>query len=239
MKPVLVFNSVNWSDAYDPEHPLWNVAGWFERAWEGNRHPLEIRHVQDTRKPDLEEYAGLILTGSPSSAYDAEEWIARLSEVILRAVDRKLPILGICFGHQLIAQVLDGEVGPNPLGWEIGDPEVELTEKGKKDPLFEGIPETFRVIQSHRDNVLRMPEGAVLLASSPLCSIQSFAIGDFLRTVQFHPEMGPEHLQFILPPRREKILASSGIDVNEVLPSIRSTPESRQIFRNFEKHFLE
>jgi len=238
MKPVLVFNSVNWSDAYDPSDPLWDVGKWFRNGWDGNEHPLEIRHVKDEETPNLENYSGMILTGSPSSAYDSDEWIGRLSNLIREAVDRKVPTLGVCFGHQLVAQALGGKVELNPLGWEIGDPEVQLTEAGRNDPIFEGIPDSFRTIQSHRDNVTAPPPGATLLASSPLCSIQSFAIGDFLRTVQFHPEMGPEHLRYILTPRRERILQSSGIDIEEILPEVRDTPDSRKIFRNFEKHFL-
>lgn len=239
MKPVLVFNSVNWSEAYDPGDPLWRVGDWYRDAWNGNKRSLEIRHVKDLEYPNLDEYAGLILTGSPSSAYDSEEWIERLKKVILEAVDRKLPTLGVCFGHQLVAQALGGAVELNPLGWEIGDPQVQLTAAGKSDPIFEGIPESFRVIQSHRDQVSRMPEGAVLLATSPLSTIQAYAIGNFLRTVQFHPEMDPKHLKYILTPRRERILESSGIDIDEVLPKVCSTPDSRRIFRNFERNFLK
>ncbi|MCA9410691.1 MAG: type 1 glutamine amidotransferase [Candidatus Omnitrophica bacterium] len=239
MKPVLVFNSVNWSEAYDSSDPLWSVGDWFRNGWNGNERPLDIRHVKDEDYPNLDGYSGLILTGSPSSAYDKDDWIARLSGVILEAVDRKLPTLGVCFGHQLIAQALGGRVEPNPKGWEIGDPEVVLTEEGRADPIFDGIPNSFRVIQSHRDIVTEMPEESVLLASNGLCSIQAYAIGDYLRTVQFHPEMNPEHLRYILGPRREKILESSGIDIHEVLPKVCSTPDSRRIFRNFEKHFVK
>lgn len=239
MKPVLVFNSVNWSDAYDPLDPLWVVGDWFRSAWDGCRHPLEIRHVLDPEPVDLEEYSGMILSGSPSSAYDRDEWIARLSEIIREAVDRKLPTLGVCFGHQLIAQALGGRVEPNPKGWEIGDPEVELTEVGRNDPLFAGTPNPFRAIQSHRDIVTEVPEGAVLLAGNDLTAVQAYALGDHVRAVQFHPEMTPAHLNYILAPRRERILQASGIDIEEVLPTVRPTPDARRIFRNFEDHFLD
>ncbi len=239
MKPVLVFNSVNWSEAYDSEDPLWSVGDWFRNGWSGNELPLDVRHVKDSEYPNLENHAGLILTGSPSSAYDEDAWIPRLSDLILEALDRKLPTLGVCFGHQLIAQALGGKVEPNAKGWEIGDPEVKLTAEGKADPIFDGIPDSFRVIQSHKDIVTEMPAESVLLASNDLCAIQAFGMGDYLRTVQFHPEMGPEHLNYILAPRRAMILESAGIDIDTILPKVCSTPESRRVFRNFEKYFVK
>ncbi|MCA9449731.1 MAG: type 1 glutamine amidotransferase, partial [Candidatus Omnitrophica bacterium] len=197
------------------------------------------RHVKDSEYPPLDDYDGLIITGSPSSAYDPDEWISRLSDLILDAVDRKLPTLGVCFGHQLIAQALGGKVEPNKKGWEIGDPEVKLTPEGREDPLFEGIPDSFRAIQSHKDIVTEMPAGSRLLASNDLCPIQAFGLGDYLRAVQFHPEMDPKHLNYILAPRRDLILKNSGIDIVSILPKVCSTPDSRRIFRNFEQHFVK
>ncbi|MCA9438879.1 MAG: type 1 glutamine amidotransferase, partial [Candidatus Omnitrophica bacterium] len=183
-------------------------------------------------------YLGVVVSGGPSSAYADLPWIPRLEALICEAVETEKPFLGVCLGHQIAAQALGGKVEKNPRGWEIGDPEVELTEEGKADPFFSGLPPRFRVIQSHQDTVSDLPPGAKLLASSPLCENQSFAIGENFRCVQFHPEMNAEILRFLLTPRRAMLLEKAGIDVEEILPKIRETAESRSLFRTFAQTFL-
>lgn len=238
-KPVLVINSVIWSSLYENSHPLWDAGGWFRKAWGDNGNGLAVCHVEDESWPAVEDLSGLVLTGSPASSYHDLPWIRRLEDIVREAARAELPLLGVCFGHQVVAQALGGRVEKNDRGWEIGDPEMSLTTQGAIDPIFEDIPTTFRAIQSHQDIVTELPDGAVHLAKSPLCEYQAFAIGDHIRCVQFHPEMGPEHLEFILTPRRERILKASGIDIQDVLPSVQQTPEARMVFRNFQRHFLD
>jgi GMP synthase (glutamine-hydrolysing) len=139
----------------------------------------------------------------------------------------------VCFGSQLIAEALGGKAAPNPQGWEIGNTEVVLTQEGLNDPLFEGFPECFEVIQSHQDCVLALPPDAVLLATNRHCPVQAYGIGDSLRAVQFHPEMDACHLRFILPPRRDRIRMSTGLDVEELMPKVHDTPGVKRIFDNF------
>ena len=76
------------------------------------------------------------------------------------------PMLGICFGHQLLAMALGGKVIRNPLGWEVGTCKVRLTHAGKHDRLFSGLPDEFSVMQSHQDMVVDFPNNAECLASS-------------------------------------------------------------------------
>lgn len=236
--PILVLNSVIWDPEYDSADPLWEVGGWFKRVFEGTGATLDIRQTQTHLPESLEGYSALVLTGSPAGAYDPEVWIERLKGVVREAVDRCLPTLGICFGSQLIAQALGGRVEVNPRGWEIGNCLVELTREGREDALFAGYSNPFVVMESHQDCIAEIPPGAVLLASNGHTRVQAFGIGNYLRAVQFHPEMGPEHLQFILPPRRERILKSIGLDIDELLPRLYPTPGSDQLFRNFAKNFI-
>jgi GMP synthase (glutamine-hydrolysing) len=231
-------NSVTWGPEYDPAHPLWDVGGWFIKSFGGNPGLLAVRSSFEDSPLDLSAYSALVLTGSPSAAYDKVDWIERLKSLVRAAVEKQLPTLGVCFGSQLIAEALGGKVELNPAGWEIGDLEVELTPEGAQDPLFEGMSNPFRTIESHQDAVLELPPGAVLLATNSHCRVQAFGIGQSLRAVQFHPEMGPEHLRFIVPPRRDRILASSNIDVDKLLEGLRDTPMMGKIFRNFERNFV-
>lgn len=238
-KPILILNCVTWSPLYDKTHRLWDVGDWFRHAWGATGDTLAVRHIEEDLIPPLPEFSGLVLTGSPASAYDKLPWITRLEDIVRDAAEMGLPLLGVCFGHQVVAQALGGRVEKNERGWEIGDPEMTLTAEGAVDPIFEDTPMTFRAIQSHKDIVTALPDGAVHLAKSPLCEFQAFGVGDAIRCVQFHPEMGPEHLKYILTPRRELILRDSGIDIDDVLPSVKPTPESRTVFRNFHDQFVD
>lgn len=236
--PVLLVDCVTWAPVYDRSHSLANVGGWFRTVWGDDVHPLEVVHAEAKALPKVANYAGIVISGSPASAYEDLPWIRRLEGVVRECVERNIPLLGVCFGHQVVAQALGGTVERNPRGWEIGDPDIELTEAGQADPLFDGVPARFSAIQSHQDIVTELPEGAVQLSRSALCEQQGFALGNNVRTVQFHPEMGPEHLKFILPPRRERILESSGVDVLEVLSSVQDTPAARKVLTNFRDRFI-
>ncbi|MCG3197118.1 MAG: type 1 glutamine amidotransferase [Candidatus Omnitrophica bacterium] len=237
VRPILILNSVAWDSEYDPRDPLYNVCDWFLKAFGGDPARLVEWRAREDPVPDLSRFSAMVLTGSPASAYDNEAWIEALKSLVREAVTRRFPTLGVCFGSQLIAEAMGGKVERHMAGWELGDKEIELTPEGKSDPLFEGIPARFRAIESHQDAVVRLPPGAELLATNPFCPVQAFGVGEFLRAVQFHPEMGPEHLRFICPPRRARILESSGIDVNDLLPGVRETPDVAPLFRNFERHF--
>lgn len=245
IRPVLVINCVTWGPEYDPAHPLYDVGEWFHAVFIKNGAPVTVEHSsqlggQDKEDvwPRWEDYSALVLTGSPSSAYDQDEWIRRLKDLVREAVRASIPTLGICFGSQLIASALGGEVHPNPKGWELGNHEVHLTPEGARDPVFKGFPRAFTVMESHQDEVTALPPGAVTLATNQHSPVQAYALGETLRAVQFHPEMGPEHMRFILPPRRERIFAASGIDVSEVITSLRPTPIALRLFRNFVNHFV-
>lgn len=249
MRPVLVISSVTWGPEYDPAHPLYDAGEWFRRVFQDNGVPVFVYHSSRLGRdgksvgssdiqPGLEDYSGLVLTGSPASANDNDEWVWRLKELVREAVRTRIPTLGICFGSQLIASALGGRVSLNPKGWEIGTQEIHLTAEGSRDPLFGGFPDVFEATESHQDEVSQLPPGAILLASNTHSRIQAYAVGETLRAVQFHPEMGPEHLRFILPPRRERILKSSGINIDQIIPNLRPTPIALTLFRNFVNHFL-
>jgi GMP synthase-like glutamine amidotransferase len=95
------------------------------------------------------------------------------------------PYLGLCFGHQLLAQALGGQVGLMQGPPEVGIAQVPLV----ADPIFAGVPELCTCFQWHGAEVQRLPEGAVLLASSEACPIQAFRVGDFAYGLQFHMEL--------------------------------------------------
>ncbi|WP_435100968.1 type 1 glutamine amidotransferase [Halarchaeum sp. P4] len=141
-------------------------------------------HAAGGELPDDYDFDGVIVTGSRSSVYwdDEEEWIAPTREWVARADERGLPILGVCFGHQLVAEALGGRV-EGMDEYEIGYREV--THDGS-DPLFDGVDTEFTVFTTHSDAVTDLPPGAELLAENEY-GVHAFRRGNAYG-VQFHPE---------------------------------------------------
>src|SRR6056297_159544 len=129
--------------------------------------------------PDVD---GVVVTGSRASVYWDEPWIAAVKEWTADAIDRGLPILGVCWGHQLLADVLGGEVAAMDA-YELGYVTIERTTD--QDPLFEGIDRRFTAFATHSDEVVTLPPGAEPLAENDR-SIHGFRAGA-VYGVQFHP----------------------------------------------------
>ncbi len=134
------------------------------------------------------DWAGVVITGSAFSTYEELDWIAEAEEYLRRLAARGVPLYGVCFGHQLLAQAFGGRVERCPGGWELGTCRVELNELGRKDPLFQGLPVSMTVQQSHADVVTVLPERAEVLASNAHWGVQAFRLGGRIWATQFHPE---------------------------------------------------
>ncbi len=142
--------------------------------------------VTDGDRPAGFEFDAMAVTGSRASVYWDRDWIRPLVEYVAEADDRGLPILGVCYGHQVLASALGGRV--QSMGeYEIGYREITQT---ADDELFDGIPETFTAYTTHSDAVTELPPGAELLAENDY-GIHAFRRGHAWG-VQFHPEYDRE-----------------------------------------------
>ena len=167
--------------------------------------------------PDPAEFAGAAITGSHDMVTDDAQWIRDTQDWVRGAVDADLPLLGICFGHQLMADALGGRAGYHPDGVEIGTADITLTDEGAADVLLGGLPAVFKGHVTHSQTALELPPGAVLLATGIHDPHQCFRVGEYAWGVQFHPEFDVEAIRYYID-RREAALAEQGLDVASVRP---------------------
>jgi GMP synthase-like glutamine amidotransferase len=154
-------------------------------VWQG------VRLDRGEPVPDLAGFDALWVMGGPQDVWQEAEhpWLRLEKAAIREAVERRrMPFLGICLGHQLLADALGGEVRPAATP-EVGLFEVALSASGRAHPLLAGLPAAGRYLQWHAAEVVRAPAGASVLATSSACAIQALAIGGRAFGLQFHAEV--------------------------------------------------
>lgn len=156
----------------------------------------EVYRTMDGELPELLSFDGFcLITGCNLSAYDEIEWIEKLRRWIVCAATADVRLVGICFGHQVIAQALGGSVERAPQGWGTGVRESTVDD----DDALRFFPDgKMRLLYNHHDQVVRLPRGARLVAHSDFCPIESFRIGEIVLTFQGHPEYVPEYSKHLL-----------------------------------------
>lgn len=192
---------------------------------------LQVVQPSAGRLPPVRGLDGLLVTGSLASFTTREPWMDETALYLLEAA-RSLPVLGVCFGHQLLGWALGGPVERNPAGVEAGTREIRLTDAGRADPLLQGLPDRVRVQTFHADHLPRPPPGATVLAESGPTPVQAFAAGN-VRAVQFHPELEPRVMRFLAEKDADLLDRSAPGGSSGVRASIRDTPEAEGVLHNW------
>ena len=187
---------------------------------------------QETVLPEPQDFAGIVLTGSHAMVTDHEPWSERTAAWIPGAVEAEVPLLGICYGHQLLAHAMGGKVDYLPRGREVGTVEVVLHEAAAADRLFCDLPRRMLVHASHAQSVVELPPGATCLASNAHDPHHAFVLGKAAWGVQFHPEFDQQVLRTYIEAREED-LQSEGLDPQALLASLRPTPQAGQLLARF------
>lgn len=190
-------------------------------------HVRRVRLEREVLGPlDLEDWSGVIVGGGPWNVSDPEDQKlpeqvrgeARLRELALQVVAADFPFLGACYGVGTLGTLVGGVVDRT---WSepIGPMEITLTDEGRRDQLLGGLSDPFTALLGHKEAVSRLPDGAVLLASSATCPVQAFRIGANVYATQFHPELDHagivtrvevyRHFGYFEPHEAEEIIAGS------------------------------
>ena len=182
--------------------------------------------------PALENIDGIVITGSPAYVTDLAPWNQVGADYLRAAHDCGIPILGVCYGHQLLAWGFGGTVDFHPGGREIGTVPIELTAAAAQDPLFAGLPSRFKAQVSHLQSVIERPQQAVLLAGNDFEVNHAFRLGETTWCVQFHPEFSAEITRAYIRQRAVDI-AKEGLDPDKLLEATEETETASSLLLRF------
>ncbi len=188
--------------------------------------------------PAPETLAGIVITGSHAMVSDREPWSEALVPWLQRAVALETPVLGICYGHQLLAHALGGEVAHHPEGVEMGTVTVQRHATADDDPLLRHLPDAFAAQAVHWQSVRQLPPGAVLLAGNHHEPHHAFRVGPRAWGVQFHPEFSAEALDAYLDGLGQT-LAREGRDAAQIRAGLKDTPEAASVLSAFARLALD
>lgn len=184
------------------------------------------------------DWDGIVVTGSPAMVSDREPWSEKAADWLAQAVDQSVPTLGVCYGHQLLAHALGGEVGYHPKGRESGTQRIELLARAQDDPLFGGMPGTFKAQLTHKQSVLSLPPGAVLLGYNEHEPHQAFRVGKCTWGVQFHPEFSDAIMRAYLHVQTPD-LEGEGRDSQAMINAVNNAPEASRLLERFSALVIE
>ena len=146
-----------------------------------------------------------ITTGSRHSVNDEEQWIRHLEQFVREVAKERIPFVGVCFGHQLIAKALGGTVVMSDRGWGVGMKEVEV-----KDNI--GLGTSYRILNSHQDQIEELPPGAEILGWNEHCPVSMIGVGENMIGIQGHPEFEPAYSEALMESRRGGLIPEATVD---------------------------
>lgn len=199
-----------------------------------NKIPTKTVHVKTETLPKLSECLGVIVMGSHEMVSDESRWMKKMAEFLKKCLKKEIPILGICFGHQLLAYALGARIDYNPNGLEMGKVKINLNKKGKKSKLFLGIKTNFDAYVSHFQSIVDFPKEMEVLALNTHDKIHAFRYKKNAYGVQFHPEFNKQIMKFYLQ-KHKKYLAKNFKTIRDNTTQIKNP---HQVLINFVKIVL-
>lgn len=204
-------------------------------AWTGPWVVHDARHHALDSLSD--EWAGVIITGSAASLTERSPWMTPALIYARRLVEARTPTFGICFGHQLLGEALGGKVERNPAGREIGTVELAVTDAHPfvTQPSPDVVTLSMLVNMTHLDSVVRLPNGAKVLAKTHRERHAFVQFGPETWGVQFHPEMDAGVIRHYIRDRDAELI-DEGFDLEQLLEGACETPQSNLLLKRFARY---
>jgi GMP synthase (glutamine-hydrolysing) len=229
LKPVALIKTGETIAQIVPQHG--DFEDWFAEGM-GLSGLLQIDVFRQQPLPEAEKLAAIVITGSPAMVSTKLDWSERTGEWLVQAVQKGIPVLGVCYGHQLLAHALGGRVGPNPAGRQIGTVQAQLDDSAEGDSLLGHLPLEFPAQTSHSEAVLELPTGAVRLATSPLDPNFAIRFAENTWGLQFHPEFSASVTSEYIRLRTDT-LRTEGLDPEQLLSKVKNTFEAKSVLKKF------
>ena len=234
MKPVLIIRTGRAPDSIRARHG--DFPHWFRIGAQLQLRRLQVVDVAaGDALPAPNAVAGAIITGSAAMVTERAAWSERTAGWIRNAMDTELPLLGVCFGHQLMTHALGGRVDYLPGGREIGTQLIEKLTAAAQDPLAARLPDSFRAHTTHEQSVLEAPRGATVLARSARDPNQLLRYGPHALSTQFHPEFSADVMRAYIH-RKRADMHREGFDPQRSFREVAATPFARGLLQHFARH---
>ena len=212
---------------------LGDFEDWVIRACGLSDQAVSVINVVDGEAlPSVEKLSGVIITGSHAMVTDQVTWIQALASWIPQVLEHNVPLLGICFGHQLLAQAMGGRSDYNPKGREIGTVAITLTPEGKQDRLLGSLPPVFNAHTTHAQTVIKLPANALRLAENLFEANHAFRLGDSAWGLQFHPEFSDAIMRAYVSEQTPSLFRK-GYDVDALQAAICNTDAANALLKRF------
>jgi GMP synthase (glutamine-hydrolysing) len=206
--------------------------------WTANAAGLPLAHCQTVtvidgeRLPATDHCGAVVITGSAAMVSDRHDWSEYAAQWLLQALAAQVPILGICYGHQLLAHALGGVVDYHPRGREMGTKLIRRAPAAQHDELFSALPDEFPAHVTHLQSVLRLPYGAEVLAWNSFEAHHAVRFAAKVWGVQFHPEFTATAMSHYLHIRGDA-LQQEGMDLGELHAAVTETVAAKALLQRF------
>ncbi len=177
-------------------------------------------------------YCGVLITGSPLMITAPQTWMDKTAVWLRQAIKQSVPILGVCFGHQLLAYTLGGVIGRNPNGLEAGTASIAMTQDCADDLLFSILPHHVDFHVHHYESVLQLPPNTKVFGMNDHEAYHAVRYAPFTWGIQFHPELDPEFMRKIMQQEAAE-RNEEGLDSGQGINEIRNTPFGPALLRHF------
>ncbi len=221
------FDSIK-NDFKDFEH-------WIMDKFENKDKNIVIINAQENEKlPTLTKNDAVILTGSHSMVTHEELWSLEVEKWLPKLIDEEVPLLAICYGHQLLAKSLGGVSGYHENGIEIGSVDINLEENAKNDEIFSKLQNSFKAHTIHSQTVIKLPKNATRLAFNNHDKNHAFRVGNCAWGVQFHPEFDENIMNLYI----KEVAKKKDLEVEKLISFSENTNVATIILKEFERLFL-